>query len=256
MRKRPKELLILAALFGLVSLSIPLQVMFSYGYTPLELGAVIAGLAPLNWLVIAVSLVHAWLVYQASPLVILSTATFVGTILWNNWVVAEVGLNYSAPAVALATIGAVAAHIPLFGREVRRVLIDPKLRWWRTAPRKRATLQAVVRPVLGGELRSMTFDISSGGAFISLDSAVWPTTTKTHQMLRNLKVGARCSVRLVIDQLNVIQCGAEIIRHSSARGDYPSGFAVRFVAMDDAQRRILTGYVGKMAVAPHPMATA
>lgn len=239
MRERPKEIILLSILFACIALSLPIQVMLTYGYTPFELGSVIASLAPLNWLLIAVSVAHAILVYQASPFAILSTAFFVGTVIWNNWIVAEVGINTPFPAIVVATLGAAAAHVPLFSREVRKVLLNPKLRWWRTAPRKRVSLQAVIRPVLGGEFRSMTFDVSSGGAFISLDNAVWPANAKAAQLLKNLKVGSHCSVRLVIDQLNVLQCGAEVVRHAGVRGEYPSGFAVRFVAMDDAQRKIL-----------------
>lgn len=242
MRKRPKELWILAGLFLGVAAAMPLQIILSYGYGVTEIPQILAGLAPLNWAVMGISMLHAFLVFRASSWALLSTIAFVGTILWNNWVVAETGLNYSVPAVALASLGAIGAHIPMFSREVRRVLLNPKMRWWRTAPRKRTAVQAVVRPVLGGEIRSRTFDLSSGGAFISMEEFALMRGTPQLTM-RNLRVGSRCSIRLLLNQLQVIHCPAEIVRHAAASGEYPAGFAVRFVAMDDSQRKLLSEFI-------------
>lgn len=238
MRERPKEFWRVAAVLAAVALSFPLQVMLSYGYHPTEISQTLAGLAPLNWMVIFVSLIHAVLVFQASPWILLSTPIFLGSVAWNNWVVAWAGINYSSFVVFLASLGAIATHLPLFSREARKIILNPKLRWWLTPPRKRVTVQAVIRPVLGGELRSMTFDLSSGGAFIDLNRSDWTSITQSSAR-RNLKVGSRCSIRLMINQTHVLTCGAEVVRHANPAGERPGGFAVRFVSLDETQRKLL-----------------
>ncbi|MCM2279704.1 MAG: PilZ domain-containing protein [Oligoflexia bacterium] len=239
MFNRPRQFQLLAAILVAVAASFPVQVMVGYGYTLAEFDQLMAGLAPLNWLVFASALVHATLVYQASPLVLASTPLFLLAVVWNNWVAAAAGLNVSTAVAALATLGAFAVHLPLLQQAPRRVLANPRLRWWRTAKRRRASVTAIIRPVLGGEVRASTFDVSVGGAFLALGA----------EMNRNLKVGSRCSIRLVLDQLHVIQCAAEVVRHAQPTGSYPAGFGVRFICLDDSQRKALSNFVDAGAAA-------
>lgn len=246
MRERPREFRILAAILILAAASFPIQVMMAYGYTPLELDAALAGLSPLNWFVIFASVIHAYLIYEAAPSVLISTPIFLLLVGWNNYVVARTGLNSSTWAAFFATAAAFLIHLPMFRKDTRRVLFNPKLRWWRTSRRKRASMRAIIRPVMGGELQSCTFDVSASGAFIRMDSANWlPLKNVNFYKLQqsNLKVGSRCSVRLLIDHMRVIQCGAEIVRHSPANGEHPEGFAVRFVSLDESQKKMLNDYI-------------
>lgn len=247
MKTRPKVFWKLALIMLTIAASFPVQVMMAYGYEASEFGAILTGLAPLNWLVILTAAVHAVMIYHATPWVMISATAFLGAVFWNNWVVALTGLNYSTATAMLASIGAVASHLPLLRGDALRVLTNPKLRWWRTAPRRRASIHAVIRPVLGGELRTHTVDISTGGAFLSLENATSAPNEKVH--LRNLKIGTRCTVRLMIDHMHVLNCGAEIVRHSGGMGSYPRGFALRFVCLDDGQRRILANCMNTEAAA-------
>lgn len=215
--------------------------MVAYDYSPLEVEAILTTLAPMNWVVMGASIVHAGLVFRGSTLSIASGAFFLGSVAWNNWLVASAGLNYSVSATVLATLATMLTQAPLLKPQVRRVILNRGLRWWRTPVRKKAQLQAVVRPVIGGEMKSRTWDISEGGAFISMDKASWDQLQKG--VPETLKIGSRCAVRLTLDQMNTIQCGAEIVRHATARGSYPEGFAVRFVNLDSQQKRMLSNYV-------------
>lgn len=255
MRRKPRELLYLSIFFATVAASFPIQVMVSYGYSPLELGAILNGLAPLNWAVIFIALGHAWLLYQASQWVLFTSVLFLLTVFWNNWIVAGSGMNASAIAVTVSSLGAILAHLPLLKAEIRRTLLNPNLQWWNTPPRKKACVRAIIRPVLGGELRTRTFDVSSGGIFITLDGAAW--TPGKNMPLRQLQEGSRCSVRLMIDQLHIVNCGAVVVRRTPARGAYPAGYGIKFVCMDREQQKILESFMDQVpSVADTPVAMA
>ncbi|MCM2323843.1 MAG: PilZ domain-containing protein [Oligoflexia bacterium] len=238
MFRRPRQFEVLAMVLLLVAVSLPLQVMTAYGFQQPELAQIFSGLAPLNWAVMACAGLHAVLLLAASRLVFFTAPLFVALVAWNNWVVAAVGLNASTVLSGLATLGAVALHLPLLADAPRRILLNPRLRWWRTARRRRARVSAVVRPVLGGEIRTSTFDVSVGGAFIALEHVFAPGIP-----LHYLREGSRCSIRLVLNQIQVVQCAAEIVRRVNARGSYPEGFAVRFVCLEGFQRKMLKEFV-------------
>ena len=89
-------------------------------------------------------------------------------------------------------------------------------------------------------MSSMTFDLSTGGAFVTLNDELKRNKAK---LARNLRVGTFCSIRLALDQINVIHCTAEIVRHAQPKGGYPAGFAVRFIRLESEQLRILERFI-------------
>ena len=215
--------------------------MMAYDYSPFEVEAILTTLAPMNWIVMGMSIVHAGLVYQGSTASLLSGTIFLFAVAWNNYLVAVAGLNAPLTTTVLGTLGALLLQIPLLKPQILKVILNRNLRWWRTPLRKRADIRTLIRPVLGGELTSRTFDLSKEGAFIRLDQASWDPLQKGSEEL--LKIGSRCSVRLMIDPFNTIQCDAEVVRHSNASGHYPGGFAIRFKNLDPNQRKVLLAYV-------------
>jgi hypothetical protein len=255
MRQRPKEFVFLAMVLLLIAVSLPIQVMMLYQNSPFEISDTISKLAPLNWVVMILALVNAALVYSASPWVMLTAPLFIMVVIWNNYLVADAALNFSPVTAVVAIMGTAALHGALLTEKARKILKNPTLRWWRSAPRKQISVRALVTPVMGGELQSMTFDISMGGAFISAASTGWkPSQSAPHQ---TIEVGSRCAIRLMLDQFRVVTCSAEVVRQTEPRGHYPGGFAVRFVNLDPQQRKILATYLktvqGHVAVASATM---
>lgn len=113
-----------------------------------------------------------------------------------------------------------------------------RLSWLRTSPQKTFHIRAVVRPVLGGEFRAETHDISATGAFISLEKVDW--SNDEYRCRQNIKIGTRCMVRLMIDQFHVVHVNAEVVRAASRTATHPEGFALRFICLEPEERRILS----------------
>jgi hypothetical protein len=241
MTRRPNEFLILSIFAFLIPVGLPLQTAFIYGPDLLHPMVFLSRLAPLNWVVVVLASLNGFLLLRASQALKFSVPLFLVAVLWNNWLVAEMGLNSPGWAAFLASFGSVFAHLLLLRLEPRTLLASPDLRWWLTPKRKPLSVIVEVRPVLGGELQSTALNISAGGALISVGTA-------DREMMRavpikNLDVGVHCAVRLALDQLNVIQCQAQIVRQSPVgRGEYPQSFAVKFLGLDRNTRRALEAY--------------
>jgi hypothetical protein len=242
MKQKPKEFLFLALVLLVIGISLPVQVMILFEHTPLEVGAGIAKLAPLNWVVMILALLNSALVYRASPVVILTAPLFIFAVGWNNWLVAETGVNFSTPTAVAGLIGTIALHGLLLTKRARKALGNPSLRWWRSVPRRQIAVRVLVCPVLGGQLQSATFDLSMGGAFIEVSHANW-ASSGNGSAAHGLQVGARCTIRLTLSQLSVLNCSAEVVRQTPGRGEYPGGIAVRFINLDNEQKSALAAYL-------------
>ena len=246
MRTRPREFEWLAGMLGVIGGGLPLQVAYDYGYGPGQWLEVATSLAPLNWALMAASLTCAGLALRASPWLMGAAPVFAGVLLWNNWVVADTGANGSPEWTLWAACAGMLPLGLLVAPRVRRVLTRPGLRWWLTPERRRAAIEVAVRPVLADEwsvLRGATFDISEGGAYIT-PSGLASFPDRARDPASRLGSGARCTVRFALNQFHIIQCGAEVVRRcEGAQGEYPPGFAVRFIGLDPWQREALSLYV-------------
>jgi hypothetical protein len=241
MKKRPKVFTGLAIALFMIAGSFPIQIMVMFGTTPLEFGAIVHKLSPLNWIVLGLAISLGVLLMRASRWVLVVAPAFLVTMAWNNWLVSEVDVDVSATMTLLATGVVFLAFASLFTKSARNILANQALRWWLTPPRRRMSVKTRVCPVVGGELISTTFDLSTNGTFISLRDASWAPAKGAS--LKNLDVGNHCSLRLVLDQLRVLTCTGEVVRQSAARGHYPSGFAVRFVGLNKRQKQMLSEYI-------------
>lgn len=244
MRTKPRKLDYLALFLLGVAFAMPLQIMILYEHTPLEVSAVFAKLAPLNWLVLVLAPLTAWFIYRASPLVLVAVPILTTVVIHNNWLVAEIGTDYSPLTVGLSTGAFLLAMGSLATRETRELLVNPGLRWWLTPRRKRMSIPVHVVVPGHGEYSfdSRTFDISETGAFLITGGSL-------EALLKNIGAGTNCSISLDLDKVQrgkgrSLQCRAEIVRAVEAQGAYPSGIGVRFIELGRDQRRALQEVVG------------
>ena len=251
MRAKPKRLDALALFLLGVTVAMPLQIMIMYGNMPIEIGAILAKLAPLNWMILGLAPLTAWFIHRASPLVIVSAPILILLVIRNNWLVAEIGNDFSPWLIGMSTGAFVLAMGTLTTRETRDLLLNPGHRWWLTPRRKRTIVPVhVVVPGLGEySFDSQTFDISETGAFIiGVERA-----SQAHEgqvlagLLRKIAIGTDCSVSIELNRventLTSIKCRAEIVRASEAYGQYPSGIGVRFIGLGREERRLLSEYI-------------
>jgi hypothetical protein len=243
MKKRPVVLMPLSALLIAAAFSMPVQALWVNGQAPEDALLAFSQLAPLNYAVMILLLAQAALLLRASLWALPVGAALIATTLWNNWLVWAVGINFSPAEIVLASVGLACLHLLLLTPQARRALLNPKLRWWQTPVRKRVLVRTVLRPVLGGELLSKTFDLSEGGAFVELERAIWSTHDRDTPPEKLLRPGTLCVVKLTLDQFHTLNCSAEVVRIVSSVGHYPQGVGLRFKDLTREQRSLLTHYL-------------
>jgi hypothetical protein len=253
MKTRPKELTALALAFLGIALSLPVQIMLLFGDPPWEITAIVTKLAPLNWLIIALSIAMVPLTLRASPLLWITTPLYIASVIWNNWLIASVqGSSGWLSPVHLSSIGLVLLIGGVLFKypSCRTVLLHPSKRWWLTPERKRVDLEARLCPVLGGEISSKTFDLSESGIFVVLDDhSQWRgprfrTTTKAPETA--LRVGSYCWLRVALNDVSALTCTAEIVRKTEPRGIYPAGIGLRFVGLTARDKKLLAGFLSNL----------
>ncbi len=226
MWKRPNELIILTLAMIAIALSVMVQSLL------LDSSLASRAWAAHTFLILC-AVFHGFIVYRGSRFLLFTGVLFTLAFVWTGWVISR---NFYIPLFISAMI-----HSVLTTPKMRKILRDQNFRWWRSLPRKVIQVRALIRPVEGGEFKSVTYDLSLGGAFFPFGEADWrsPMAPK----LKYLRVGSRCTVQLVFNQLKMVSCSAEIVRNTLQRGSYPSGFAVKFLGLDVSEKKILSEFI-------------
>jgi hypothetical protein len=230
MRRRPLTLLALSIVLAGVAIAYPIQIMILYDHGLEETGAILAKLAPFNWMVMIGSLVCSVLAFRASPQLWTAFPLLTVVVAWNNMLVSEVGDDYSSLQTSLATLGFASLGGLLFTEQAWEILNHPEKRWWRRPARKQVTAPVFIIPQHGEAFRAETFDISSSGAFIRVNNS-------------SVRKGDKVSLRLTMGALTVLRCEAQIVRSDSARGLYPSGVGIQFKNLNRYDARELRKYL-------------
>lgn len=226
MTTRPKRLTLLALVFVGLALSFPLQLFWVHEHSLGEWTAVFSKLTWLNYLIMALALVNAWAFLRASRWMGVGLPLMILAVLWNNYLVGRYGLDFKQSTTLLASLGFCLLCLPVVSDKVRYLLADPKRRWWLRPQRHRKKVEATLQPYVGQELLANSFDISSGGLFLSPEVDQIP-----------LAVGELTTLHLRLSQTRRLKCEARVVRVAKeAVGDYPPGVGLEFVNLERQQR--------------------
>jgi hypothetical protein len=250
-KQRPRMLVYLATFLCLVAVSFPVQIMILYGHSPSEGGAIAAKLAPLNWAVIVFAPLTAWLAFRASAWLMAALPVLVAVVIYNNWLVGQIGADYSPLMTLLGSVAFIATIGATLTRDSLRVLLSPRSRWWLTPTRHKLELpvrlkflsraglkKAPVSVDAYNEFYIRTYDLSEGGAEQEAKAF-----RAFQAILKNLAVGTQCYVCLPLKDVSFIQCRAEVVRNTNGRGAYPAGVGLRFLGLSWNERRRLQHYL-------------
>lgn len=236
MKFRPMTLTVLSLVYWGIAISIPLQIMWLYDYTPAEFEGIVSKLTILNWLVMASATICGLWIAQASAHALKAAPVVIGLVTLNNYVVGSYAIDYSFETTCLATLAFLAVNTPLFMPNLRMVLANPAKQWWRTASRQKIRLPILVGAKDHPQLLTETFDLSETGVFI-------PLTEKVKTRGQAFNPAERLRLNFNLGSLSQITCEGVVIRKQGPRGAYPAGFGIQFTKMPVHQRRALRRYL-------------
>lgn len=226
MNRRPLALTFFSIALILVAVSIPVQAGLLQGFSQL-----LQTITWLNILVMAACLMTAWSALRAHwSLRILLPAT-VATVLFNNWWVGHVALDFSMAQASFASFGFIAISGFLAEKKTLSVLKNPKLKWWDRAPRNQLEVPVVLSPWLrGATLHKTSFDLSETGLFVQgLNS----------EEFVSLKLGERFEIKLHLEGHGEIHCTAKLVRKTQGAGVYPAGVGLIFEGLSPLEKQNL-----------------
>ena len=244
MKYRPKALVFLSLILLCVGVSFPLQIAMIYEHTFGEFDAIWSKLTYLNQAVMFLCLVNAYLVFQGSRYALYATALLVPMMVWNNYWVGTVATDYNMQTTMIGSALFALAHGLMLVPNARAVLLNPKNRWWRTAPRRKVEIPMMVCPWLDKQVFSTaTFDISESGAFLKLN------VHGESKIPDNLRPNDFVEIRFNIAGYYQIRCSAKVVRLEKGKGNYPPGMGIQFSEMNTQDQKLLRRFVdGEMSL--------
>jgi len=231
MKKRPTILVIMSVLLGLLALIGPMQIMI-FDREGLDLSFVVSHLTAFQWVLLVMAMTASVLVLEASQYVrvVLPALTIIvvghEVMHWHH-------NETSFLTVSFATMGFLALNVPLFHPKVLTLMNYPERRWWRSSRRKRADLPIYLGGCLKGATRSITFEVSETGAFVTFPPGPMPV----------FQVDEKVSICLTIGVLKQIRCMGRVVRIAEPIGRYPRGVAVEFEGLDWSSKRDLRRFI-------------
>jgi hypothetical protein len=241
MIQRPSSLIILSLALVIIAFSLPIQIMLLFEYNLLELKTVFSKLTALNQAVFFALLGSAFCVYHARietlPMALITNLL----VAWNNHVVGIFEINYSLSTTIFASLGFLSLHSLLFFPSAKSVILDPKLRWWKLPERRLAKVEIQIQRLNGESYLAHSYDLSSGGLFISFFS-VHNYSYHSHcpPLIPNDSECVMLSFK--INATDVV-CQAKVVRKANARGSYPAGIGLEFIGLKQKEARLIRRYI-------------
>lgn len=237
MKVRPPLLYLMAAINLALIFGFPLQVFMINEHEWKEIIPVFSELTLLNWAVMGVLAAQIPLILRGSRFLSMTVPFTAVMIAINNWIVSKVGFDYSITQTLMATAAFSATQCLWFHPTVRILFVNPAARWWMTRVREKMQIPIQIWTPDGMPMVTSAYDISIGGLFVNF-------SVESLQAC-GLKVGDQIRLRMRLGSVYRLTVQAEIVRFAKARGAYPEGMGLKFVAMSRQDQIILEKFLDK-----------
>ncbi|MDZ4660596.1 MAG: PilZ domain-containing protein [Pseudomonadota bacterium] len=232
MVKKPKLFNTITVLLLVLLVAFPVQVMFLYGHYPWEVMPILAKLSILNWLTMIGCGYTAYCSFAAAPQFKIALPLLTVLVAWNNTIVSYVGYDYNVATTLMATVIFASSNMVFFQTEIQLLMAAPHKRWWLNSPRIKVNVPVFISPQRSEGFSTDTFDISTGGTFIPLKSAMATQLSEGESLSLSFKLGA----------FRTLRCDARVVRHQKAKGAYPDGIGIKFENLNRQQQYTLSQF--------------
>lgn len=218
MRNKPLYLTLFPLLSALIALSFPIQIYFIYKIPINDYERIFSMLTPLNLvsmssLFIASVLtlfLNKW-IYKVIPILLF-------VLFGNNAIVGLYGTDYTLVQVCLSFVLFSISLKPFYKKEIKAVILNPRLRWWKTPTRYQLNKPIQLHSEKF-ELHSETINLSTSGIFAKVLQKDLLDSIDLNDVI-NLKIG---------DDNTPINLKAKVVRINSSLEHQPDGFGLEIL---------------------------
>lgn len=218
------------AILGII-IALPLQAAVIYQHGLGELELIFQKITLMNWIMAGVLLCTAVAIYNVSPWLKVLAPLSVLTVSWNNYLTGAYATDFNMSQALAATGLYMGILLPLFKKDVRFLMNNPKKRWWTRPQRLQKEFPVTLNPYVGNTVHSKVFDISETGAFIKIDGIDFSSIPK---------IGEHLNLNLTLGTLKKVRCEAVVVRVEESKGIYPRGIGVKFIRVNAHQKKHLS----------------
>lgn len=228
MKTKPIIFNILFLFFTAIAFSLPLQVAALYEHSLnslYEWQSILMKLTPLNWTVMAITLVNGLFCYKAHPIIKYTIPASILIVAINNFFVGSWGVDFSFLTTWIATVTYAVLSYSYAYTQGLEAIDHPEKQWWKIPRRFQKTYPVWMEWNGQKKLLAKTFDISKSGAFIS------GIAGNSNLLPKDLALGENLKVLIGTDE-GELEINALLVRKEERPiGHYPAGFGIRFTAM-------------------------
>jgi len=217
MRNKPTYLILFPILALGIALSFPLQIYILYKIPLTDIGKIFSMLTPINIITMLSLTISAVLTILMNKWVYKVIPFALSIIFINNAIVGLYGTDYTLIQVALSFILFAVSLAPFYKKDIRAVIVNPKLRWWKTPKRYNLARPLQIQSDLL-EVYSESMNVSATGIFAKI---------KESEMIQSLHLDEIIKLTVLTDEPISLQ--AKVVRKCINNTQVPDGFGLEII---------------------------
>lgn len=216
MKNKPLYLIVYPILSCLIAASFPLQIHYLYKIPLSDMNKIFSMLTPLNILTMLTLTISAVLVMTLHKSIYKIIPALLTILFINNAVVGLYGTDFTLIQVALSFVLFSVSLKPFYNQNVKSVIMNPKLRWWKTPKRYNIEKSVLIEPNRLN-IDSEALNFSKTGVYVKIESDTELDQFIVEDIL-NLVVGSE-----------EIPLQAKVVRIVRDNTGFPNGVGLEFI---------------------------
>lgn len=216
MKNKPLYLTIFPILSMAIAVSFPLQIHFIYNIPLNDPVKIFSMLTPLNLSSMIILAVAAFLGAFMNRLIYKIIPILLAVVFLNNAIVGLYGQDFTLIQVAASFLLFAISLRPFYQAEIKSVIMNPKLRWWKT-PKRYQIEKSILLNSKNSKINTEALNFSSSGIYIKIEHA---------EQLKSLIVDELVELKLGAEK---IPLKARVVRIVEDETQFPNGVGLEFI---------------------------
>jgi hypothetical protein len=198
-------------------MSFPIQISVLYNIPLSDYNKIISMLTPVNIVSISILFVAAGLTFVLNKHIYKIIPPLLVILFANNAIVGLYGTDFTLIQVCLSFLLFALSLKPFYNQEIKAVIMNPKLRWWKTPKRHYTVNKAVDFSTADEHIKTEALNFSTSGLYAKVEDENQLNSIKLNTIL-DLDVGAE-----------KMKLQAKVVRIIQDTSSFPNGIGLDFI---------------------------